>query len=66
MYDFTHLSKSSILTLVENDINTLDDLADLDSEELFTLLGKKVFNNEDEAGDVIMAAREHWFQNENK
>ncbi len=66
LYDFTHLSKSSILTLVENDIKTLDDLADLDSEELFTLLGKKVFNNEDEAGDVIMAAREHWFQNENK
>ena len=66
LYEFDHLSKSNILTLVENNIKTLDDLADLDSEELFTLLGKKVFNNEDEAGDVIMAARKHWFQNENE
>ena len=45
-----------------NDIKTLDDLADLDSEELFTLLGKKVFNNENEAGEVIMEARKHWFE----
>jgi N utilization substance protein A len=47
--------------LVENDIKTLDDLADLDSEELFILLGKKVFNNESEAGEIIMEARKHWF-----
>ena len=62
LYEFSHLSKSSILTLVENDIKTLDDLADLDSEELFTLLGKKVFNNENEAGEIIMEARKHWFE----
>ena len=62
LYDFTHLSKSDILTLVENNIKTLDDLADLDSEELYTLLGKKVFNNENEAGEVIMEARKHWFE----
>jgi len=62
LYEFSHLSKSDILTLVENDIKTLDDLADLDSEELFTLLGKKVFNNENEAGEVIMEARKHWFE----
>ena len=61
LYEFSHLSKSDILTLVENDIKTLDDLADLDSEELFILLGKKVFNNENEAGEVIMEARKHWF-----
>ena len=61
LYEFSHLSKFDILTLVENDIKTLDDLADLDSEELFTLLGKKVFNNENEAGEVIMEARKHWF-----
>ena len=64
LYDFSHLSKIDILTLVENDIKTLDDLADLDSEELFTLLGKKVFNNENEAGEVIMEARKHWFEDE--
>ena len=62
LYEFTHLSKSEILTLVENNIKTLDDLADLDSEELYTLLGKKVFNNENEAGEVIMEARKHWFE----
>ena len=49
------------MTLVENNIKTLDDLADLDSEELYTLLGK-VFNNENEAGEVIMEARKHWFE----
>ncbi len=62
LYEFGHLSKSDILTLVENNIKTLDDLADLDSEELYTLLGKKVFNNENEAGEVIMEARKHWFE----
>ena len=66
LYEFTHLSKFDILTLVENDIKTLDDLADLDSEELFTLLGKKVFNNENEAGEIIMEARKHWFDEDYK
>ena len=66
LYEFSHLSKSDILTLVENDIKTLDNLADLDSEELFTLLGKKVFNNENEAGEVIMQARKHWFEEDKK
>jgi len=66
LYEFSHLSKSNILTLVENDIKTLDDLADLDSEELFTLLGKKVFNNENEAGEIIMEARKHWFDEDYK
>lgn len=66
LYEFGHLSKFDILTLVENDIKTLDDLADLDSEELFTLLGKKVFNNENEAGEIIMEARKHWFDEDNE
>ena len=61
LYEFAYLSKPDILTLVENNIKNLDDLADLDSEELYTLLGKKVFNNENEAGEVIMEARKHWF-----
>ena len=66
LYEFSHLSKFDILTLVENDIKTLDDLADLDSGELFTLLGKKVFNNENEAGEIIMEARKHWFEEDDK
>ena len=66
LYEFSHLSKFDILTLVENDIKTLDDLADLDIGELFTLLGKKVFNNENEAGEIIMEARKHWFEEDDK
>ncbi len=65
LYDFSDLSKKSILILAENDIKTLDDLAELDSEELFNILGKDVFVNEDDAGTVIMKAREHWFSDEN-
>ena len=61
LYDFSELSKSNILTLAENNIKTLDDLAELDSEELYNLLGDKVFINEDDAGSVIMKARQHWF-----
>jgi N utilization substance protein A len=61
LYDFADLTKQSILTLAENGILTLDDLAELDSEELFNILGKHVFANEDDAGSTIMKAREHWF-----
>ena len=66
LYEFSYLSKFDIVTSVENDIKTLDDLADLDSEELFTLLVKKVFNNENEAGEIIMEARKHWFDEDYK
>ena len=65
LYSFSELSKSSILTLAENNIKTLDELAELDSEELFSLLGNKVFINEDDAGSVIMKARQHWFTEDN-
>ena len=64
LYNFKDLSKSSLLKLVENDIKTLDDLAELDSEDLFNILGKSIFVNEDEAVSVIMKAREHWFSDE--
>ncbi len=61
LYEFSELSKSNILTLAENNIKTLDELAELDSGELFGILGNKVFINEDDAGSVIMKARQHWF-----
>ena len=64
LYNFTEISKSSILTLAEHNIKTLDELAELDSEELFNILGDKVFINEDDAGSVIMKARQHWFTND--
>ena len=31
----------------------------------FNILGKDIFINEDDAGSVIMKAREHWFSDEN-
>ena len=40
LYSFNELSKQSILILAENNIKTLDGLAELDSEELFNILGK--------------------------
>ena len=66
LYNFDQLTKSSILLLAENNIKTLDDLAELDSEELFNILGTTVFASEDDAGSVIMKAREHWFAEEEK
>jgi len=65
LYNFDKLSKQNILILAENKIKTLDELAELDSEELFNILGKDVFVNEEEAGSVIMSAREHWFSDDN-
>ena len=53
-----------ILTLAENEILCLDDLAELDSEELVGLLGEHGIDDEAVAGDVIMAARAHWFADE--
>ena len=61
LYNFDDLSRSSVLVLAQNNIKTLDDLAELDSEELFSILGNKIFASEEEAGSVIMKARQHWF-----
>jgi N utilization substance protein A len=43
---------------------TLDDLADLDSEELVEHLSSFGLTDQDTAGDIIMAARAHWFDDE--
>ena len=40
---------------------TLDDLAELDSEELVGFLKDEGIDDETVAGDIIMAARAHWF-----
>ena len=59
-----YLSLGMILTLAENQILCLDDLAELDSEELVGLLGEHGIDDETVAGDIIMAARAHWFADE--
>ena len=45
-------------------MRTLDDLADLDNEELIEYLGQHGLTDDTEAGDIIMAARAHWFADE--
>ena len=59
-----YLSLGMILTLAENEILCLDDLAELDIEELVGLLGEHGIDDETVAGDIIMAARAHWFADE--
>ena len=53
-----------ILNLAEKGVKNLDDLADLASDELIEILGEGVVT-EAEANRIIMAAREHWFADEN-
>jgi N utilization substance protein A len=49
-----------LVTLGEKGIKTLDDLADLASDELVEMLGEGAMD-EATANEVIMAARAHWF-----
>jgi len=52
-----------IIPLGENNVKTLDDLADLASDELRELVGEANLSA-DEANDIIMAARAHWFDDD--
>ncbi|MEE2694268.1 MAG: transcription termination factor NusA [Pseudomonadota bacterium] len=57
------LRPAMIVPLGENNIKTLDDLADLASDELREIIGE-VNLTADEANDIIMAARAHWFEDD--
>ncbi|SDH38234.1 transcription termination factor NusA [Roseospirillum parvum] len=57
------LTPQMILKLAEQGVKTLDDLADLASDELVEILGGELMD-EGEANKVIMAARAHWFPDE--
>ncbi len=59
LLDFSHLTDKQKLSLLNANIKTLDDLADLDSDELKGILNIDVTVAE----DIIMKAREHWFDN---
>ena len=63
--NFEYISLGMMLKLAENGVVTLDDLADLDSDELVALLSEHGLEDDTEAGDIIMAARAHWFDDEN-
>ena len=60
---FYGLKGDDIVLLGQNDVKTLDDLADLAGDELQDILGEKKISL-DEANAVIMKAREHWFKEE--
>ncbi len=57
------LRPDQILKLGEQNVKTLDDLADLAGDELVELLGEDQLT-EHEANEVIMLARKHWFAEE--
>jgi N utilization substance protein A len=50
-----------LVALGEKGVKSLDDLADLASDELIEILGAEAMD-EDTANAVIMAARAHWFE----
>ena len=57
------LSLELVVELGEKGIKTLDNLADLASDELVEMLPEKAMTDS-EAAAVIMAARAHWFEDE--
>ena len=61
LISFSELNSEQIIKLGENNIKTKDDLADLDSLELFDILKPLGLESEEEAGKIIMLARSHWF-----
>ncbi len=57
------LDRDMLLTLANNNIKTIDDLADLAADELIEILGENTVSVQ-EANKIIMNAREHWFTEE--
>ncbi len=57
------LTPAMLVALGEKGVKTLDDLADLASDELTEIVGADNMN-EETANQVIMAARAHWFAGE--
>lgn len=55
------LDRDMILTLADAGVKTLDDLGDLATDELIEILGENTVSVV-EANKIIMAAREHWFE----
>jgi N utilization substance protein A len=63
--EFEVFTPAMLVTLGENGVKTMDDLADLASDELREILPDAEFD-EDTANQIIMAARAHWFEDEER
>jgi N utilization substance protein A len=59
---FGEFSPGTLVALGEKGVKTLDDLADLASDELIEIVGAGI--DEEAANDIIMRARAHWFAEE--
>ena len=57
------LTKEMLLVLAENGIKTLDNLADLASDELLEFIPDGELS-EEAANEIILNARAHWFDEE--
>lgn len=57
-----NMTPEMVVKLGEKEVLTLDDVADLASDELREIIGESL--SETHANEIIMAAREHWFADE--
>jgi transcription termination/antitermination protein NusA len=64
LIEFEGMDPAKLVKLGNAGVKTLDDFADLASDELLEILGEGMMTTE-EANDMIMAARAHWFADEN-
>jgi N utilization substance protein A len=63
LLEMPHITLDHLVTLGEGGVKSLDDFADLASDELREILGVTTLN-EEQANETIMAARAHWFDDE--
>ncbi len=59
------MTPALLVAVGDKGVKTLDDLADLAADELIEMAGPGLKLEEPEANEIIMAARAHWFADEN-
>lgn len=64
LVDVPGLTPEILVALAENGIRNWDDLGELANDELIELMPEGVAMTEQEANEIIMAARAHWFEEE--
>jgi N utilization substance protein A len=55
------LTPPDLVNLGGSGVRSIDDLADLSTDELIAIVGSDVLTR-DAANNIIMAARQHWFK----